>query len=148
VVQITDKNGRFVDLPTTIMPDVMSVKLTSPASSDTIRTHKIRIISSSPAVSSAVEEIDIIAPNKAIGEVSGKGFITAGRSTRIQLKFKNGLPPWSFTLSDGTAINGTFLNPYLISVSPASTTEYKLTSVQSGCGTGSGKGSAIITVEN
>ncbi|MCE7041226.1 hypothetical protein [Dyadobacter sp. CY312] len=148
VVQVTDKNGRFVDLPTTITPTTMNVKLTSATSSDTIRTHKIRIISSSPAVSSAVEEIDIIAPNKAVGEVSGKGIITAGRSTRIQLKFKNGLPPWSFTLSDGTAINGTFLNPYLISVTPGATTEYKLTSVKSGCGTGTGKGSAIITVEN
>jgi len=148
VVQVTDKNGRFVDLPTTITPTTMNVKLTSATSSDTIRTHKIRIISSSPAVSSAVEEIDIIAPNKAVGEVSGKGIITAGRSTRIQLKFKNGLPPWSFVLSDGTAINGTFLNPYLISVTPNATTEYKLTSVKSGCGTGTGKGSAIITVEN
>jgi hypothetical protein len=148
VVQVTDKNGRFVDLPTTITPTTMNVKLTSASSSDTIRTHKIRIISSSPAVSSEVQEIDIIAPNKAVGEVSGKGIITAGRSTRIQLKFKNGLPPWSFTLSDGTAINGTFLNPYLISVTPGATTEYKLTSVKSGCGTGVGKGSAVITVEN
>jgi hypothetical protein len=148
VVQVTDKNGRFIDLPTTITPTTMNVKLTSATSSDTIRTHKIRIISSSPAVSSAIEEIDIIAPNKAIGEVSGKGIITAGRSTRIQLKFKNGLPPWSFTLSDGTAINGTFLNPYLISVTPNATTEYKLSSVKSGCGTGTGKGSALITVEN
>jgi hypothetical protein len=146
VVQMTDKNGRFVDLPTTITPTTMNVKLTS-VSSDTIRAHKIRIISSSPAVSSAIEEIDIISPNKAIGEVSGKGIITAGRSTRIQLKFRNGLPPWSFTLSDGTAINGTFLNPYLISVSPTATTEYTLTSVKSGCGTGSSKGAAIITVE-
>lgn len=147
VVQMTDKNGKFVDLPTTITPATMNVKLTSATPSDTIRTHRIRIISSSPAVSSAIEEIDIIAPNKAVGEVSGKGVITAGRSTRIQLKFKNGLPPWSFTLSDGTAITGTFLNPYLISVSPNATTEYKLTSVKSGCGTGAGKGTAIITVD-
>lgn len=148
VVQITDKNGKFVDLPTTITASTMNVKLTSASPADTIRTHRIRIISSSPAVSSAIEEIDIIAPNKAVGEVSGKNIITAGRSTRIQLKFKNGLPPWSFTLSDGTSITGTFLNPYLITVSPTATTEYKLAAVKSGCGTGSGKGSAIITVEN
>jgi hypothetical protein len=83
-----------------------------------------------------------------VGEVSGKGTVSAGRSTRIQLKFRNGMPPWSFTLSDGTAINGTFLNPYLISVSPASTTEFKISSLKSGCGTGTGKGSALVTVEN
>ncbi|WAC11831.1 hypothetical protein [Dyadobacter pollutisoli] len=148
VVQITDKSGRFVSLPTTVTPTSMKVKIAGVAVGDTIRTQKIRIISSSPAVSSAIEEIDVIAPDKAIGEVSGRGTVTAGRSTRIQLKFKNGLPPWSFTLSDGTAINGTFLNPYLISVSPTTTTEYKISSLKSGCGTGSGKGSAIITVDN
>lgn len=148
VVQVTDKSGRFVDVPTTVTPTTMKVKLSASASQgDTVRTQKIRILSSSPAVSSAVEELDIIAPDKAIGEVSGKGFITAGRSSRIQLKFKNGLPPWSFTLSDGSSITGTFLNPYLISVSPTTTTTYTISSLKSGCGTGSGRGSAIVTVD-
>ncbi|SKB60581.1 hypothetical protein SAMN05660293_01378 [Dyadobacter psychrophilus] len=147
-VQITDKSGRFVSLPTTVTPTAMKVKISNAAQGDTIRTQKIRIISSSPAVSSAIEELDVIAPDKALGEVSGKGTITAGRTTRIQLKFKNGLPPWSFTLSDGTAINGTFLNPYLISVSPATTTEYTISSLKSGCGAGTGKGSAVVTVSN
>ena len=147
-VQMTDKSGRFVSLPTTVTPTAMKVKIAAAAVGDTIRTQKIRIISTSPAVSSAIEELDVIAPDKAVGEVSGRGTITAGRSTRIQLKFKNGLPPWSFTLSDGTAINGTFLNPYLISVSPNTTTEYAISSLKSGCGSGTGKGSAIITVEN
>jgi hypothetical protein len=146
VVQITDKSGRFVDVPTTVTPTSMKVKVTSASQNDTIRTQRIRILSSSPAVSSVVEELDIIAPDKAVGEVSGKGFITAGRSTRIQLKFKNGLPPWSFTLSDGTAITGTFLNPYLISVSPTATTTYTINSLKSGCGSGQGKGSAVVTV--
>jgi hypothetical protein len=148
VAQITDKSGRFVNLPTTVTPTSMSVKISGLAPGDTLRTQKIRIISSSPAVSSAIEEINVVAPDRAIGEVSGRATITAGRTTRIQLKFKNGLPPWSFTLSDGTAINGTFLNPYLISVSPAVTTEYTISSLKSGCGSGIGKGSAIITVDN
>ncbi|KAA0991246.1 hypothetical protein [Dyadobacter aurulentus] len=147
-VQITDKSGRFVNLPTTITPTTMKVKISNASAGDSIKTQKIRIISSSPAVSSAIEEIDVIAPDQAIAEISGKGVITAGRSTRIQLKFKNGLPPWSFTLSDGTAINGTFLNPYLISVSPTATTEYTISSLKSGCGSGTGKGSAIVTVDN
>ncbi|WP_138481225.1 hypothetical protein [Dyadobacter bucti] len=147
-VQITDKSGRFIDLPTTVTPTSMKVKLPAASQGDTVRVQKIRIISSSPAVSSAIEELDVIAPDQAIGEVSGRGTITKGRSTRIQLKFKNGLPPWSFTLSDGTSINGTFLNPYLISVAPATTTEYKISSLKSGCGAGTGRGSAIVTVDN
>jgi hypothetical protein len=147
-VQMTDKSGRFVSLPTTVTPTAMQVKIAAAAPGDTTKMQKIRIVSSSPAVSSAIEELEVIAPDKAIGEVSGRGTISTGRTTRIQLKFKNGLPPWSFTLSDGTAINGTFLNPYLISVSPATTTEYTITSLKSGCGTGSGRGAAVVTVEN
>jgi len=147
-VQVTDKSGRFVTLPTTVTPTAMQVKLAAAAPGDTSKIQKIRIVSSSPAVSSAIEELEVIAPDKAVAEVSGRGTVSAGRSTRIQLRFRNGLPPWSFTLSDGTAINGTFLNPYLISVSPASTTEYTITSLKSGCGTGTGRGSAVVTVEN
>ncbi len=147
-VQMTDKSGRFVTLPTTVTPTAMQVKIAAAAPGDTTKIQKIRIVSSSPAVSSVIEELEIIAPDKAVAEVSGRGTISAGRSTRIQLKFKNGLPPWSFTLSDGTAINGTFLNPYLISVSPATSTEYTITSLKSGCGTGTGRGSAAVTVEN
>ncbi|MGN7886783.1 hypothetical protein [Dyadobacter sp. 22481] len=147
-VQMTDKSGRFVTLPTTVTPTGMQVKIAAAAPGDTTRIEKIRIVSSSPAVSSAIEELEVIAPDKAVAEVSGRGTVSAGRSTRIQLRFKNGLPPWSFTLSDGTTINGTFLNPYLISVSPASTTEYTINSLKSGCGTGTGRGSAVVTVEN
>ncbi|QRR03491.1 hypothetical protein [Dyadobacter sandarakinus] len=145
-VQMTDKSGRFVDVPATSASGMMQVKVAvNPG--DTLTSRKIRIISSSPAVSSAIQEVEILAPDRAVAEVSGRGTITAGRSTRIQLKFRNGLPPWSFTLSDGTAINGTFLNPYLISVSPEKTTEYKISSLKSGCGSGAGRGSAIVTVE-
>lgn len=147
-VQMTDKSGRFVNLPTTVTPTAMQVKIAPAAPGDTTKIQKIRIVSSSPAVSSAIEELEVIAPDKAIAEVSGRGTISTGRSTRIQLRFKNGLPPWSFTLSDGTTITGTFLNPYLISVSPATTTEYTISSLKSGCGTGSGRGSAVVTVEN
>ena len=147
VVQITDKSGRFMDVPTTVTPTVLKIKVLSASQGDTIRTQRIRILSSSPAISSVTEELDVIAPDKAVGEVSGKAYITTGRSTRIQLKFKNGLPPWSFTLSDGTSITGTFLNPYLISVSPATTTTYTISSLKSGCGTGIGKGSALVTVD-
>lgn len=148
VVQITDKTGRFVDLPTTMGEGVMNVRLPALASTDTLKSERIRIISSSPAVASAIEDIHIVGANKAVAEVSGRSTIAPGNSTRIQLKFKNGLPPWSFTLSDGSAINGTFLNPYLISVSPSASTEFTITSLRSGCGTGTGRGSAIIKVEN
>lgn len=147
-VQMTDKSGRFVTLPTTVTPTGMQVKIAAAAPGTRRGSRKSVSFPPPLAVSSAIEELEVIAPDKAVAEVSGRGTVSAGRSTRIQLRFKNGLPPWSFTLSDGTTINGTFLNPYLISVSPASTTEYTINSLKSGCGTGTGRGSAVVTVEN
>ena len=73
VVQITDKSGRFVDLPTTVTPTAMKVKLSNASADDTIRTQKIRIISSSPAVSSAIQEVDIVRPTKQLPRFPEKG---------------------------------------------------------------------------
>lgn len=148
IVQIADSTGKFVDMPTTGKESPLKVKITPPYQGDTTSTHKIRIVATAPAVASQPQEIQVIARDAAVGEVSGLGFITAGNSTRIRLKFKHGLPPWSFTLSDGSGISGTFLNPYLISVSPTKTTQFTISSLKSACGTGTSRGSAIVTVEN
>ena len=147
IVQVADANGNFVNLPTTGKESPLKAKVTPTFQRDTISVHRIRIVSTSPAAVSDVQEIKVVASDMAIGEVSGKGVIAPGGSTRIRLKFKNGLPPWSFSLSDGTTINGTFLNPYLITVSPKATTEFTISSLKSACGNGTSMGGAIITVD-
>jgi hypothetical protein len=148
IVQIADSTGRFVDLPTTGKASPLKVKVTPPYQRDTISAQRIRIVSTAPAVASQPMELKVVAPDAAIGEVSGHGIITAGNSTRIRLRFKNGLPPWSFTLSDGSTVQGTFLNPYLITVSPATSTEFTISSLKNACGTGTSRGQAVVTVEN
>lgn len=148
IVQVADGNGKFVDMPTTGKESPLKVKITPPFQGDTTSTHRIRIVATAPAVASQPQEIQVVATDAAVGEVSGNGIITAGNSTRIRLKFKHGLPPWSFTLSDGSGINGTFLNPYLISVSPKATTQFTISSLKSACGTGTSRGVATVTVDN
>jgi hypothetical protein len=74
--------------------------------------------------------------------------IRPGGAARIRVTFKNGLPPWSFVLSDGTSVAGTFINPYQLTVNPRTTTEYKVVSINNTCGTGVTNGSgAVIKVE-
>src|SRR5690606_21477887 len=106
-----------------------------------------RIVSTSPAINSPERQIKVIAANAATAEISGNAIIAKGGYTRVRLRFTNGLPPWSFTLSDGTSVSGTFMNPYLITVAPENTHEFTVKSVTNACGTGAGKGSAIIKVE-
>lgn len=148
VVQLADSLGRFVDMPTTGKESPLKVKITPPYLRDTITTQRIRIIATAPGVASEPQEIKVVAPNMAVGEVSGRSVIAGGGSTRIRLKFKNGLPPWSFTLSDGSTVQGTFLNPYLITVSPTATTEFTISSLKNACGTGTSRGFAIVTVDS
>ncbi len=147
VVQMADKKGNFKDLQTTLENGVLKARITASGQNDTISSQTIRIVSTSPVANSQSREIKVIAPNSAIGDISGNATISKGGFTRVRLRFTNGLPPWSFTLSDGTSVSGTFMNPYLITVAPEQTHEFTIKSVTSACGTGSGKGSAIIKVE-
>ena len=148
VVQVSDSTGRYVDMPTTGKESPLKVKITPTSMRDTVSTHRIRIVATAPGVASEPQEIQVVARDMAVGEVSGRGAITPGNSTRIRLKFKNGLPPWSFTLSDGSTVQGTFLNPYLISVSPKTTMDFTISSLQNACGTGTSRGSARVVVDN
>ncbi|HEV7347910.1 hypothetical protein [Telluribacter sp.] len=147
IVQVADENGNWVNLPTTGKESPLKVKITPTFQGDTISAQRLRILATAPSVVSEPREIKVIAPDAAIGEVSGRGVIASGGSTRIRLKFKNGLPPWSFTLSDGSTVQGTFLNPYLITVSPTATSEFTISSLKSACGSGTSMGTAIVTVE-
>ena len=147
-VQIADDKGGWVNVPTSPgTSGTLKAKVVPPFQTDTIQVHRLRIVASQPGTVSDEQTIRVIAPNIALGVVSGRATIASGGATRIRLLFKNGLPPWSFTLSDGTSISGTFLNPYLITVSPTTTTTYTLRSLQSSCGMGTSVGSAQVTVE-
>jgi hypothetical protein len=76
--------------------------------------------------------------------ISGNSTIASGGSAKVYLNF-TGASPWTFTLSDGSTIT-TSKNPYILSVSPSSSTTYSLTSLIGSCGTGTVSGSATVTI--
>ncbi len=81
--------------------------------------------------------------------LSGSTTLCAGDDALIQVDL-TGSPPWNITYTDGTApvtIEGINSTPHNFNVSPPFTTTYWLTTVSDGnlC-TGTGTGSALITV--
>ncbi|RRB04313.1 hypothetical protein [Larkinella rosea] len=147
VVQVADTSGRFVNLATTYKDGVLKATITPAYLKDTLNTVRLRVASTSPAVAGSETTIKILAPNVSQAIVAGEGTIRPGQTSKVRVAFKNGLPPWSFVLSDGTQVNGTFLNPYILTVAPTSSAEYTITSLKSSCGVGIPMGSARVTVE-
>ncbi|MCU0340906.1 MAG: hypothetical protein MUE30_13560 [Spirosomaceae bacterium] len=125
VIQIKDTSGAWVNLPTTRNAEVFKARITPPVLTDTLTTQQIRVVSTAPVVEGKPTTLKVYMPNAAQARVVGGGIIRPSGAARVRISFKNGLPPWSFTLSDGTTVNGTFINPYQMTVStksPFSTT--------------------------
>lgn len=147
VVQVADTSGRFVNLATTYKDGVLKSVISPAYLKDTLNTVRVRVASTSPAVAGSETTIKVLAPNVSQAVVAGEGTIRPGQTSKVRVAFKNGLPPWSFVLSDGTQVNGTFVNPYVLTVAPTNSTEYTITSLKSSCGAGIPTGSARVTVE-
>ncbi|WP_228724339.1 DUF11 domain-containing protein [Spirosoma sp. KUDC1026] len=79
--------------------------------------------------------------------LAGNVLVSAGKSAQLPVAF-TGVAPWSFTLSNGQSVQNTYQNPYMLAVTPASTTTYSLASVSNGCGTGLVSGSSTVSVAN
>ena len=147
VVQIADTAGKWVNLPTTGAVGSLRAKILPPFLKDTISVQQIRVISTAPAVEGTTTTLKVYKSNVAQAQVTGGGFIRPGGASRLKITFKDGLPPYSFTLSDGTVVNGTFINPYQMTVTPRNTTDFKIISLTNACGTGVGTGYANVRVE-
>jgi len=148
VVQITDTSGKWINLPTIGGESALRAKILPPFLKDTLTTQQIRVIATFPFTEGIPTNINVMMPDAASAIVTGGAVIRPGGAARIKVAFKNGLPPWSFVLSDGTTTNGTFINPYQLTVNPRTTTEYKVVSINNTCGTGViNGGGALIRVE-
>lgn len=147
IVQVADTSGTFHSMATTYRDGVLKATLSPPSLRDTLSTVRVRVISTSPAVIGSETTVKMLAPNAGLATLGGEATIRPGQTTRARIAFRNGMPPYSFTLSDGTQINGTFLNPYVLTLAPTTTTEYTITSMKSGCGSGRATGKAVVTVE-
>lgn len=87
--------------------------------------------------------------NTAIGSMIGGGTVCSGQGTNLSVNL-NGGAPYSFVYSNGVAniqVSGIMSSPYILPVSPGTTTTYSLVSMNStGCGSGPVSGSSIVTV--
>jgi hypothetical protein len=147
VVQVLDTSGVWVSLPTSGSAGTLKAKISPPFLIDTISIQKIRVISTAPNAEGSETSLKVIKANAALATISGNGFIRPGGGTRLKITFQNSLPPYSFTLSDGTIVNGTFINPYQMTVSPKASTEYKITMATNTCGLAAGRGVGTVKVE-
>lgn len=75
--------------------------------------------------------------------------ICSGESVDIPIHF-NGTGPWSFSYSDGAEAHVvvTTNNPYILKVSPTSSTTYSLSSVSTTCGIGEATGKISVNVKD
>jgi GEVED domain/Pregnancy-associated plasma protein-A len=89
--------------------------------------------------------ISVIVNTSPAAVISGTQTILQGNSANLSITL-SGTSPFTFLLSNGTAITNTSNNPYTLSVSPTTTTTYSLASVSNTCGNGTVSGSATVNV--
>lgn len=84
------------------------------------------------------------------GVLSGSTTINSGNSAYLNVDLY-GQPPWDFSYTDGVdtfSVTNVMADPYLLQVSPGTTTTYELLTVTSGACTDSGDGTATVTVDS
>ncbi len=91
------------------------------------------------------DPIDVKIGEPTAAALSGDAFITAGQPAQLPLTF-TGPGPWSFMLSNGQSVQNIATNPYFVSVTPATTTIYSVSTITGSCGTGTVAGSAQVRV--
>ncbi|RYC69278.1 DUF11 domain-containing protein [Spirosoma sordidisoli] len=77
--------------------------------------------------------------------LTGGALISSGQTTQLPITF-SGPAPWSVTLTNGQSASAVYQNPYLMPVSPTSTTTYSLSALTNACSTGAVAGAATVTV--
>ncbi|MCP9767902.1 hypothetical protein EGI22_08255 [Lacihabitans sp. LS3-19] len=82
--------------------------------------------------------------NPATATISGTQTINIGQSATLSIAL-TGNSPYSFKVN-GQTYSNIGNSPYLINVSPSTTTTYTVTNLSNSCGAGTTSGSAVVTV--
>lgn len=119
--------------------------------SPTVNTTYTAVSVSMPGCSSgsASGSAVITIGSTAIASMSGGATVCSGQGTSLSVTLSGGAP-YSFVYSNGVAniqVSGITASPYVLPVTPGTTTTYSLVSMNStGCGSGPVSGSSIVTV--
>ncbi|MFD1142503.1 GEVED domain-containing protein [Larkinella insperata] len=145
-VQLSNATGsNFIDIPTS--GTASPLKATIPATTPVGAGYRVRIVASSPAITSQVSTAFAIQP-PATASLTGSTTINSGESVPLAISL-GGTSPWSLTISASTGQTYPFamsVSPFNLYVAPQQTTTYQIEQVRNSCGTGSRSGSATITV--
>jgi len=133
----------------TSSPAGFTSTVSNPSVSPTATTTYTLVETITATTCSATHTVVITVNTLPTATISGTSTICNGKSTNLSVAL-TGKANWSLVYSNGsttTSVAGITASPEVISVSPAATTTYTVTSVTdaNGC-TNSGTGSAVITV--
>ncbi|PRY31065.1 putative repeat protein (TIGR01451 family) [Spirosoma oryzae] len=81
------------------------------------------------------DPVDIRIGEPTTAQLLGYSRIGAGQSAQLSVVL-SGPAPWSFALTDGLTVQNTYQNPHILTVSPTTTTSYRLSHVTNSCGYG------------
>lgn len=107
--------------------------------------YHLRITSSSPKTQSPISEAFSIKTLSSVTLTAEKSTMYLGESNYLNLNFV-GTGPWSFELSNGTVVKDNKANPYVIPISPQSTTTYYMVLGYNSCGITTKLNSTVVNV--
>jgi Concanavalin A-like lectin/glucanases superfamily len=147
-VQLSDATGSFA-IPTAIgTGTVPPIQVSIPTTVTTSGTgYLIRIINGTTI---SFNTLPVTILPTAMGVISGTVTINEGQSTNLTINF-TGTSPWTYSIFNGVSSTSysSITATATQSVSPLVTTTYTLGSVKDNvCGTGTGSGSAVVTVNS
>lgn len=122
----------------TTSPKVITVSPT------TTTTYTISSVSNTCGAGTASGGATVTVCNLATATITGTRTIIQGQSADLSVAL-TGDSPWSITVNGQTYSNIT-TSPKIITVSPATTTTYPVSSVSNACGAGTANGSATVSV--
>ena len=134
---------------TTTLNNILSQPYPLPVSPTNTRTYTLVSVTGSCGLGTVSGAATVSVQSPPSGVLSGSQTICAGSSANLTVAM-TGTPPWNIQWSDGTTtqtVTGITAQPYIISVTPITNTNYSLTSINTSvCLTGNSSGNASVTV--
>ncbi|QKZ15272.1 metallophosphoesterase [Spirosoma sp. KUDC1026] len=143
-VLLSDAAGNFISEQVIGSGSLSSLQANLPATLAAGSGYRLRIRPRNMSYAELIPSEAIAISVLPTATITGSATVTQGQSATLLLNL-TGSGPWRGTLSDGTAYSAT-ASPTFIAVQPGQSTQYTITSVENGCGVGTGSGQALVTV--
>ncbi|AUD04784.1 metallophosphoesterase [Spirosoma pollinicola] len=143
-VLLSDATGSFAIEQLVGSGSLNSLKTTIPASLSPGSGYRLQVRPRGISYAQLVASDSFTINPLPTATLTGSTTVLQGQPVSLSVSF-TGSGPWRGTLSDGTAFSGND-NPGVLTLQPAVSTVYSLSSVENSCGPGSVSGQASITV--